>query len=581
MMRSFDIALKTFGDGLQRHRSAKARHHNTLLPISRLPNDLLIEIFALASKTEDRLKGPSYGGRMGVRMLATFVFVCHEWREAVYNAPSLWAYIRSDHSYRATLECLARSGQVPLHISLSSHDAIHWGSRARILQEVHRWKSVKLYSMATELLRELEQRPAPLLEKLDVQGNWEYPETPNLFGGSASRLRHLALLDIRIPWESNLLSHLTTLHIRNPYTCDLSAQQVVQILQSCPDLTSFKLYLQPELHPGPIPVEAFTVELPRLQRLSIRVHPLMTEHLLRRIRIPSCKSFDVDHAEATSPTFSAKMNHLNSSLSYILLAASGVNIDIGSTALRYEAIAKINEDDEEGEGGEEEDGRLVQRIRIQASGDRFTDGFALETLSWLLDNVHTSSFSSPVTLNIRELAFSPQLTIIIDRLSSVITDLNLKLSGVSAKTIVSYLAKPFKVVTDGTITLRWPLPNLTDLSFERCNNIKSEVILGCVQRRAGRGLSGGWRRQREELPVRLTRLRLPRGSSIMELKRIFPDCMEWCGGLQLQLQEEEERRRAQERELVQEEEREERRYNRHFGGYRYGSFQEVSSDSDD
>ncbi|KAG9026193.1 hypothetical protein FRB95_009308 [Tulasnella sp. JGI-2019a] len=522
MMCSFDNALKAFGDGLQRHRSAKARHHNSLLPISHLPNDLPVEIFTLACG-KSWIKRSSRGGRTGMRMLAMFVSVCYEWREIVHSTPSLWAYIWSDHHEKTTIECLARSDQVPLHISLDFDDGISRESWKRIFQEVHRWKSVELSYMTIKLLKQLEKCPAPLLERLDVKEDREYTEALNLFCGSASRLRHLALLNIKIPWDSNLLSHLTTLDINNSYAHDLSAQQVVQILQSCPDLASFKLFLPPSLHPGPIQVEFSTVELPRLERLYVRVHPLMMEHLLR-MRIPSCKSFDVDHAEATSPTFSAAMDHLKPSLSSILLTASRVTIGIRSTGLEYEATPKINEDDDD---EEEEVGRLLQRIRIRVSGNRFTDGFALETLSWLLDNIHTPSFSSPISLHIIELASSPPLTLIINQLSPVITYLNLELSGASAKTIVSYLAEPFKVVIDETTTLRWSLPNLTDLSFEGCNDLKPEVILRCVQRRAGRGLP--LEGSREQLPARLTRLRLPHGSSIVGLKREFPDCMEWCG----------------------------------------------------
>ncbi|KAG9028055.1 hypothetical protein FRB95_006887 [Tulasnella sp. JGI-2019a] len=111
MMRVFDEALKTFSNGLHRHHSAKARHHNTLLPISRLPNDLLVGIFVFASEMEYR---PMRGCRREVRMLATLVFVCREWREIVHDAPSLWAYISSQHSHMANLECLAKSDQIPL-----------------------------------------------------------------------------------------------------------------------------------------------------------------------------------------------------------------------------------------------------------------------------------------------------------------------------------------------------------------------------------------------------------------------------------------------------------------------------------
>ncbi|KAG8998366.1 hypothetical protein FRB94_009875 [Tulasnella sp. JGI-2019a] len=483
-----------------------------------------------------------YSGKPGVHILATFVSVCHGWREIVYNTPSLWAYISSDHPDRTNLECLARSDQAPLHIYFNFHDAICQEFRTKIFQEVHRWKSAELLYVPKEFLEELEQRQAPLLERLDVKGDGQDSETRNLFHGNASRLRHLTLLDIEIPWDSNLLSLLTALHIRTHY---LSVQQVAQVLQSCPDLTSSKLFLPPDLRPGPIPLEAPIVELPRLEHLAMRVHPLVTEHLLRRMRIPSCKSFDVDHAEATSPTFTAAMSHLIPSLSSILLAATKVSIAIGSTGLGYKATAKINEDSN-GDDEDDEDGMLVQLIHIQASGDRFTHGPAVETLSWLLDNVHTPSFSPPISLTILELDSSYPLILIMERLSSSITYLNLQLSSTSAKTIISYLAEPVKVVMDGTTTLRWPLPNLTDLNFKWCDFLEPEAVLRCAQRRAGRGLlSEGRREHREELPAKLTRLRLPRGSSIVELKRVFPDCMEW-GGLELELAWEEYRNRSEE-----------------------------------
>ncbi|KAG9016043.1 hypothetical protein FRB95_006810 [Tulasnella sp. JGI-2019a] len=129
MMRSFDDALKTFSDGLHRFHSAKASHHNTLLPTSHLPNELLIKIFALAFvvKSAKKLYGYApHGQTVGtsahgptVHTLATLVFVCHQWRDITHNAPSLWAYIYVDYPYRAKLECLARSDQAPLHIFLN------------------------------------------------------------------------------------------------------------------------------------------------------------------------------------------------------------------------------------------------------------------------------------------------------------------------------------------------------------------------------------------------------------------------------------------------------------------------------
>ncbi|KAG9005642.1 hypothetical protein FRB93_009568 [Tulasnella sp. JGI-2019a] len=258
----------------------------------------------------------------------------------------------------------------------------------------------------------------------------------------------------------------------------------------------------------------------------MRVHFLMTEHLLRRIRIPSCKTFDVDNFGVTGPTFSAGMEHLIPTLSSILLAASKLSIDIGSTALRYEATAKADGDDEKEHG---------EFIRILVSACLFIgnpgNSFSLETLSWLLNNVHSPEFSQPVFLDIHQIASSAPITPAIDRLSSVITKLKLGRTDASlVKTVLSYLAEPFEVVVDGTTTLRWPHPNLMDLSFEECDDLEPEVILACIQRRAGRRLSEEGRREyREEPPARLIRLRLPYGSPTAAVMQMFPDCMEWCG----------------------------------------------------
>ncbi|KAG9034809.1 hypothetical protein FRB95_012502 [Tulasnella sp. JGI-2019a] len=532
MLRSLDDALKTFTDGLHRLRSSKARHHNTLLPISRFPNELLVKIFTLASvQKKDISMEPNALRRrrrnhscfqMAERMLETLVFVCQEWKEIVYDAPSLWAHIRTDRPRAANLGYLDRSCQAPLHISINSFDLQYGEFKAKIFQEIHRWKSVAISGMTREHLEELEQWPAPLLERLYLHYGPNVERAFNLFCGSASRLRHLALSEVRIPWESDLLSRLRTLEIRHDED-GLSAQQVVYTLRSCPDIISFTLCLPQGLDPGPMPLDTLTIDLPQLEHLFIMVHPLMTEDLLRRMRIPRCKSFGVTQVGATGPAFTAAMEGHIPSLSSILLAASELSISITPTFLEYitTATAEIDDDDEQQQRYGE------QRIHIRASGDPFT---SLETLSWLLDNVHILPFSLPISLNISQIT-SQAIMPTIGRLSSAIAELELALDDASSvKTIISYLAEPSKVDVDGTTMLRWPLPHLKDLSFRLCHYLEPGVVLACVQRRAGRGLSLEGRGEHcEELPARLTRLCLPQGSSAAAVMGMFPDCMEWCG----------------------------------------------------
>ncbi|KAG8998603.1 hypothetical protein FRB93_013535 [Tulasnella sp. JGI-2019a] len=433
----------------------------------------------------------------------------------MHHTPSLWAYICSDHPREPILECLARSGQAPLHISLNAFDLYRQELRTKIFREVHQWKTVEMSGMIVGGFEELEQRPALLLEKFCIRYRRDIRKAFNLFHGIAARLRHLSLFNIRIPWESDLLSRLRTLEISNN-SYGPTTQQVVNALRLCPDLTTFKLQLPPGLHPGPMPLAASTIDLPQLGHLSIRVHPLMTEDLLRLMHIPTCRIFDVNQVKATGPTLSAGMEGLIPGLSSILLAVD-----------EKEYFVDGCEEEEK----EKENGGVTQCISIQASGDQFTSVFGFETLTWLLDKVHTPSFSLPVLLRISGITSSQVITPTIDRLSFAIASLELALDDVSsAKTIISYLSEPFEVDVDGTTTLRWPLPNLTYLSFEWCKDLEPEIILACVQRRAGCGLSSrGGCEHHEELPPRLARLCLPRQSSSANIMRMFPDCMEWCG----------------------------------------------------
>ncbi|KAG9029718.1 hypothetical protein FRB95_004967 [Tulasnella sp. JGI-2019a] len=520
-MRLFDDALKTFIDGLQCHRSAKAHHHNTLLPISLLPNELLIRIFALASVEKDHFF--TYRIKRMRFPLAELALVCREWRKILHGTPSLWAHICSDYPRQIYLECLARSDDVPLHVSLNEHTPhetmTFW---EEICYKVHRWQSVEMVVKSMERLWELDRLKAPLLEKLHVRYDPLVGglATINYFCESASRLRYVTLANVGIPWVPSLLCHLKTLNISHEIAVGLSAQQVVHVLHSCPDLVSVKLHLSSNSDPGPIPQDPFTMDLPQLKHLSLMVHPLITQHLLQWMRIPMCKSFDVDHDKPTRPTFSTVTEHLIPCLSSILHTTSQLTIRLAAYTLYYEATVATDDVDD----------RSVLRICFNSSGDKKVGKhYGLETLSWLLDNVHTPSFSSSTFLTISIISPHVAITSIIDRLSSVVTKLRLDTLGPPSEAILSYLSEPVEVAMGGTTMLTWLLPNLTELFAEGCPFLQPEVVLACVQRCAGHGSSQRGHEHRERRPARVSTLCLPRGTSTEELVRMFLDCSEWCG----------------------------------------------------
>ncbi|KAG9001285.1 hypothetical protein FRB93_012212 [Tulasnella sp. JGI-2019a] len=204
-------------------------------------------------------------------------------------------------------------------------------------------------------------------------------------------------------------------------------------------------------------------------------------------------------------------------------ASGGLFILVTPTTLKYDATAEIDHGN----------GQMEQPIRISYSVTPFQrNNGALDTLDWLLDNVHMPSFSSPVFLEISEMESSQAIISILDRLSSVITMLELtRIDKSPSRAVLSYLAEPCKVVVGGNTTLRWPLPKLMDLSVEGCDGLGPEVVLSCVKRRSGRELplKEGGIEHCAELPARLSELRLPRGFSARALMRMFPDCMEWSG----------------------------------------------------
>ncbi|RXW18267.1 hypothetical protein EST38_g7578 [Candolleomyces aberdarensis] len=94
------------------HRSSLRRRINSLVPISRLPPEILIEIFSLVCQTSSTT--PIFLGS-----------ICADWRTLAWSTPLLWCRITLEVSdalpkSRPDLlsEWLLRSNNLPLHIKL-------------------------------------------------------------------------------------------------------------------------------------------------------------------------------------------------------------------------------------------------------------------------------------------------------------------------------------------------------------------------------------------------------------------------------------------------------------------------------
>ena len=97
------------------------RHLNSLVPVNRLPLELLIEIFYLcqspADHRPDALRRPHHYGWL------TAAGVCHYWREAIMATPKLWSRIDLDHAAFSRLCSLPLAGRHPLHLAVTQWQA--------------------------------------------------------------------------------------------------------------------------------------------------------------------------------------------------------------------------------------------------------------------------------------------------------------------------------------------------------------------------------------------------------------------------------------------------------------------------
>jgi hypothetical protein len=98
---------------------------NTLLPISRLPTEILAEIFVHGARDHHE---HHHSPTKGVPEWVNISYVCRQWYDVALNCPTLWSHIFVA-SQRWTEELLARSKQTPLKICMVMHSELEDRSR--------------------------------------------------------------------------------------------------------------------------------------------------------------------------------------------------------------------------------------------------------------------------------------------------------------------------------------------------------------------------------------------------------------------------------------------------------------------
>lgn len=279
---------------------------NVLVPIARLPFEILAHIFALvASESVPRpytTLHASHTGASGSLGWIVVTHVCRQWRAVAMNSPWLWANCVCALPV-AVCDLLVRSRNVPIIVShdLGRYRVKHGPLKAikLTLTQISRVKVLQLCideDSLDALTKTQLATPAPLLTSLEISLSADVRLSflhrlaslpPNIFAGEAPRLRRVSLVNCTIPWTSGILTGLTHIEIRlqsltGPVEALPTSDQIFTVLGHCPELQELVL-VETLPESGPTREQLY---LPRLQRLVLSDKALSCAHFFQNISIP-------------------------------------------------------------------------------------------------------------------------------------------------------------------------------------------------------------------------------------------------------------------------------------------------------
>ncbi|KAJ6554894.1 hypothetical protein DFH09DRAFT_1165833 [Mycena vulgaris] len=224
-----------------RERGVIARLRMAIAPIHKLPAELLVEIFRLATDHA------SFTRKHAINKIHALSQVCAYWRRLAHTTPQLWTV---SHGMTMTLRatptdsCIAgakswleRSAPLPVPVYLCISGQ---GSDPRTLMDVlisaaHRWEQATFELDSLAVLSRIPPNALKALQSLtlDSQDKQSHPTVVTFL--TAPRLRHLTLASrqtvlLSMPW-----SQLTDISVTNP-----SPRLCVDALLQCTNIVSAK-----------------------------------------------------------------------------------------------------------------------------------------------------------------------------------------------------------------------------------------------------------------------------------------------------------------------------------------------------
>ena len=309
--RARNAAISTIDKGIDAARKflrSLLTYRNTLVPISRLPPEILARVFRLLV-----LEEPSFSGRQNLGWIKV-THVCQHWRQVSLNNSVLWATIPGiPKSTEWISEMLVRAKNAPLDIEF--HAGARSSPEALLMIPPHlsHTRQLHFYNLSTlhsDSIREIFSWEAPALEHFELTVA-AYPPVvitfPDLggnmlFEGHAPRLRELSLSRVVIPWSLVPRGQLTWLQVscaNEDVHSPGDLNQLVDLLVNCPSLENLVLH---SCLPSQLTEfrHGRTIHLPHLSRLYLYGSTSRIMNMLKMLKLPSSIRLHLDCISETT-----------------------------------------------------------------------------------------------------------------------------------------------------------------------------------------------------------------------------------------------------------------------------------------
>lgn len=302
-VKVLDETIEAISDALKLYRHHFATRRNSLVPLGRLPVEILssIFVFVLHLDNYDDL-------RLRFKHLYRLRGVSKTFRNIINHTPPLWTSIPSDCPFPVVSEALLRSKTFPIIVygqeEMDDADEIVLPTNSDFLEavmdHVDRWEASHLAFSSTVALQNALIKPAPRLKELSLvvsvgENDADVAGTHvEIFGGQVGQLDRLHLSSVPLRWDSVIFKGLKWLEVDN--SCgylDPSSKDILQILSFTPNLRVLDLG---NVHSDPIPASSGwpLVRLDDLEEITLFcVHSSIIDTILSHIIAPSCQIIHV------------------------------------------------------------------------------------------------------------------------------------------------------------------------------------------------------------------------------------------------------------------------------------------------